>query len=338
MKDDVYEAKDLTFEYCYVISNTGNECVVNMTVADAAKGGSSKTYVKLCKGDADIKIVGPPSNTTSDIPSTPATVTGSGEFSKKPATASDPAAVDIPEYQPSLTIKKYAGPPSSFCNLDLMQDDSYTPTDNIFEYCYLVNNTGNECVVNVALVDSVTGGVGTYVIPKICPGDAVVPISGSPTYLDASIPSTDATLTGVGQYSGLPVNTRDPVAVVFVPPVVLISGLSIEKTVHLGDIPTCFDGQELEYGFSGTVVTYCYKVTNTGEVPLNVKVTDGPVGTDESFLLPPGLTTWVKKVSSITADLSSDGIAVGTPKDSEKTVTDLDGAGVKLVPTKPVCE
>jgi len=301
-------------------------------------GVATRTIPKLCKADAAVTIIGPATTTTTDVPSTPATVAGTGEFSKKTSSASDPAAVDVPDYKPSLTIKKYAGPAGSSCNLDLMQDDTYVSKDNIFEYCYLISNNGNECVVNATLVDPALGGIASQSFAKICPGDVVNPISGYPTFLDSNVPSIDAVLTGTGEFTGGPVNVKDPAAVQYVPPVILNIGISIEKTVHLGNVPTCFDGQELEYGFSGTVVTYCYKVTNSGEVPLNVVVTDGPVGTNESFLLPPGLSTWVKKDSSITADLTSEGVAVGTPTDAEKTVTDMDPAGVKLVPDKPVCE
>jgi len=340
MEDDTYLATNLKFEYCYVIKNLGNECLLDLTLTDSALGGiGTRSISKLCKDDAPVTIIGAATTTTTDVPSIPATVTGTGEYSTQPITASDPAEVVVPDYVPSLTIKKYAGPEGSACNLDLMEDETYTAEDKRFEYCYVIDNNGNECVVNVVLADPALGGIASQSLAKICPDDGEIKIPGLPTSIDSSIPSTDAVLTGTGEFTGVAVNVQDPAEVIYVPPVILNLAISIEKTVHLGNVPTCYDGQELEYGFSGTVVTYCYKVTNPGDVPLNVVVTDGPVGTNESFMLPPGLSTWVKKVSSITADLSSPGVAIGTPLvESEDSVTDMDPAGVKLVPEKPVCE
>jgi len=338
MKDDIFLAEDRKFEYCYVISNTGNECVVDMVLTDESIGGiGSLSIAKICPGDNPYTTTGPASTTIVDVPSTDATVTGKGEYSDIEVNVKDPASVDIPAYVPGLSVKKYAGPPDSSCNIDNMEDDTFVTRERGFEYCYVVNNTGNECIVGVTLIDNAVGGIGSYAVAKICPGDAPLLINGTSSSSEtrSNVPSTEATVTGTGEYSNSDVTVTDPASVEFLEP--LVPGINIEKTVHLGEIPECFNGRELEYGFSGTVVTYCYEVTNTGNVPLDVVVTDGPVGLSESFPLPVGSSVFVKKVSSITGSLESPGIAGGTSKEGGDKLEDTDTAGVELVPEKQVC-
>lgn len=340
MQDETYLAKDTKFEYCYVITNIGNECVVNVELSDeGALGGIGKQSIpKLCPDDTAVMITGPPTKSTTDVPSIDATISGTGEFSDSIVSSSDAAAVDIPDFAPKLSIKKYAGPQGSGCNVEMMQDETYLAEDTKFEYCYVINNIGNECVVNVTLTDHAMGGIGSHSITKICPGENATMINGLPSSTNTSVPSSDATLTGNGEYSGIDVNVKDPVAVEYVEPVVLgTAGIKIAKTVHLDDIATCFSGQELEYGFKDTVVTYCYEVTNTGNVALDVVLTDISVGTSETFPLAVGSSTFVKKVSTITGNLASLGVAVGTPVDGGAVVEDSDPAGVELLPVKPTC-
>jgi len=340
-------AEDRKFEYCYVVSNTGNECVVNTVLKDASIGGiGSLSIAKICPGDNPYSNSGPAATTIVTVPSTDATVTGKGEFSGIEVNVKDPASVDIPAFKPALSVKKYVGPPGSSCNIDKMEDDRFMTRDREFEYCYVINNTGNECIIGVSLIDTAIGGIGSHPIAKICPGDepllingekssTPLPTKGSPSSSEPTVLSTDATVTGTGEYSNSAVTATDLVTVEYVEP--LVPGINVEKTVHLGEISTCFNGQELEYGFSGTVVTYCYEVTNTGNAPLAVVMTDGPVGLSESFDLPVGSTVFVKKVSSITGDLKSPGVAGGTPKEGGDKVEDSDLAGVQLVPEKPAC-
>jgi hypothetical protein len=152
---------------------------------DNAVGGVKTTFAKLCKENPPVKIVGPASSTVVDITSTPGTVSGKGEYTGTSVSASDPAAIDIPDFQPSLEIKKYAGPVGSNCNVTTMQDETYVATNLKFEYCYVIKSVGNECVLNLTLSDSALGGVGTRSIGKLCKSDAPVSIIGLPTTTSA---------------------------------------------------------------------------------------------------------------------------------------------------------
>jgi hypothetical protein len=179
-------------------------------------------------------------------------------------------------------------------------------------------------------------------IPSECPGALipVEPVTPSPVEPVTSSPVTSSPVEPV---TPSPV-TSSPVEPVTPSPVVELStagcpfspNVNIEKTVHLGEIVTCNTGQELEYGFEGTVITYCYEVTNTGATEMRIGVTDEGVGTNGGCDLAPGETCWIRELSSITGQLNSDGVATGM-SDGCPEVTDSDAAGVNLLPELQPC-
>jgi hypothetical protein len=116
--------------------------------------------------------------------------------------------------------------------------------------------------------------------------------------------------------------------------------IMIEKTVHFGQLLKCFNGSELQHGVRDQVITYYYKVTNTGNIALvNVHVTDDKVGTDETLTDPlaPGKTMWVTKISSISDNLTSMEAAVGSPDGGGSDVQHADDAGVMML-VRPDCQ
>ncbi len=336
MKDTTYPAPNTKFQYCYVLKNIGNECVSNITISDSAVGGiGTQSVALLCPTDSALNISGPLASTLIDIASTNAVATGKGVYSGSTVSAKDPAAVDVPAFAPKLKLKKYAGPVGSSCGVSAMQDDNFVTTDTKFEYCYIISNPSNECVTNITLSDNAVGGIVSQQIGSLCPSEVPKTIVGPPSMTEGKVPSLDGTVQGLGEYTKIAVTSSDPAAVEYVKPTV--PGIKIDKTVHLGEIGTCVTGQELEYGFAGTVISYCYEVTNTGDVDLSVLLTDAPVHTSETFPLAVGQSTFIKKVSTIAADLTSPGVAFGTPT-SGVAVTASDPASVKLVAQNTRCE
>ncbi len=335
MKDGLYTASSPNFQYCYIVKNTGNECVANVTISDASVGGiSAQIIALLCPTDSQLSIVAPPATSIVNISSTKAFVQGTGIFSNKVASAEDPARVNFPTFVPKLLLKKYAGPVGSNCDISAMNDDIFVTGDTRFEYCYIITNPSNECAIDIILSDSAPGGILSQSVGKVCPGDPPKLIVGLPSVTNVDVPSENGTVSGVGEYSKGVATSSDPAAVQYVKPT--FPGIKIEKTVHLGDV-ACVTGQELEYGYAGTPITYCYEVTNTGDVELTVVLTDDPVQTSESFTLAVGGSTFVKKTSTITSDLASPGVVVGTPT-SGSPVTASDPAGVKIIAEKTKCE
>jgi len=150
-------------------------------------------------------------------------------------------------------------------------------------------------------------------------------------------------------YSGGVVEDEDPAGIRVIAQVVELPppnpAISIEKTVHLNQLPTCRDGSELQYGYKNKVVTYCFEVTNNGDVDLDVVVTDpyltnkgcsitphGPINMD------PNETKWFKSDCKIFETKTTPATATGTH--GTLSVDDTDPAGVAMVPdrTPAICE
>jgi hypothetical protein len=216
----------------------------------------------------------------------------------------------------------------------------YGPTGDIVTFCYEVTNTGNAYLDNVKVTDPNISMPPDTSIPRMEPGakhwvkfQTTIP---SQKKVEAATVVADPILVNgndIATYSSGPVTDSDDAGVDPVASPPSNPAIKIEKTVHLGKIPTCFNGQELEYGLDGEVVTYCYKSCNKGDIALDVVVTDTGIGfASDSFNLPVGDCGWARKDHSIKLNLTSDGVAVGSPTDGNSDdVSDSDPAGVELV-------
>ncbi len=126
----------------------------------------------------------------------------------------------------------------------------------------------------------------------------------------------------------------------FVPPE---PDVALEKTVLEGADATCpgIEGtDERVAGDAGTRVTYCFTVTNTGEVPLNpVELSDSDLGVtqddmtlvsgDDSVDLGPGEELVYSYSSTITASLVNTATVTGHPIDDGAPVTASNDAEVQ---------
>jgi uncharacterized repeat protein (TIGR01451 family) len=131
------------------------------------------------------------------------------------------------------------------------------------------------------------------------------------------------------------------------------ASIDIQKTVVLGTDGSC-PGHESVHGPAGTPVTYCFEVTNTGNVRLDeVVVEDATVGlapTVVAATLPPSGSASFSFASSIRGDLVNTASATGTPVDTQTdpgaptpfepdvvpSPTDSDTASVDETPTLTV--
>ncbi|WP_461205086.1 SdrD B-like domain-containing protein [Clostridium sp. DL1XJH146] len=123
--------------------------------------------------------------------------------------------------------------------------------------------------------------------------------------------------------------------------------INIEKTVYFGHDGGSQAGGELVIGENGALVTYVFKVTNTGDVNLNdVEIEDTDLGIDKSAMtlisgtepLAPGATLTYYYESTIAGDLTNTANTTGTPVDNGGTQipnvdkpTDSDTAAVDEV-------
>jgi hypothetical protein len=164
-------------------------------------------------------------------------------------------------YKPDIDIEKYVSVDNR-----ATWDDADTPSGpNVTEgspvyFKFIVTNTGNVALTNITIDDDVFALNGCSIPASLDPGNYFECFVGPVTALQGQHKNT-ATVTG--EYDGSTVNDNDKAHYYGLPG---NPGIHIEKS---GPV----------YAYSGDLITYTYKVTNIGDVPLaDVVVTDDKCG------------------------------------------------------------
>jgi hypothetical protein len=220
-----------------------------------------------------------------------ATATGTDQTGAK-ATAVASATVKV--IHPSISFTKSP----SATKVETGTDVTYT---------YVVSNTG-DTGLTVDITDDHFGTIASGV--PFAAGE-------SHTYTHTATLTADitnvATATGVDQ-TGASVSARATATVKVIHP-----GIALTKTPSSPKIE------------SGTDVTYTYVVTNTGDTPLTVDITDDKLGSIATGVsLPPGASQTFTKTTTLTADTTNTATAVGTDQTGAK-VRATASATVKVI-------
>ncbi|MDD1759884.1 MAG: choice-of-anchor E domain-containing protein, partial [Methanothrix sp.] len=280
-----------TVTWTYLVTNTGNVNLTNVTVTDNVTGVVGTIPLLLPGEIRTLTATGPAS---------------SGQYANLGnATGTPPVGDDVSDEDPSHYFGQNPG-------ISLVKstngNDANDPTGpGIMEngtviWTYLVTNTGNVNLTNVSVTDNITGLVGT--IPLLLPGEnKTLTVNG---------------IASAGQYVNLGNATGTP-------PVG--DDVSDEDLSHyIGQSPSISlikstNGDDANnatgpYITVGDTVTWNYLVTNTGDVNLtNVTVTDnitGVVGTIP-LLLPGENRTLTATGPASAGQYANLGNATGTP-------------------------
>jgi len=262
----------------------------------------------------------------------------------------DPAELVVPVLGPAIMLVKtvYQGHDGGMScpGTDLEIGIANAPVT----YCFVVINTGDTHLNDVTLSDTdldpdlmqnlgllAPGQVVTVHTETVISGDLIntADVSGNPSNPDGS------------DIPGLPdVTDDDPAEVREVAPAIML-----EKTVYAGhDSGASCPGVELVTGANGDLVTYCFEVTNIGDVHLtNVTINDNdltpPVSIVLSGVLAPGASTNAYIETTIQIDLVNTADVVGTPStpdgdplpdlpeptDEDPAEVDQVGPGIQLI-------
>jgi len=109
-------------------------------------------------------------------------------------------------------------------------------------------------------------------------------------------------------------------------------GIELEKTVALGHNADCAAAVELVSHTNGAPVTWCFKITNTGTVPLDdVVLTDTPIAYAAGItgILEPGGSVSLQVNRSISGDLVNTAMVEAEPVNGTPSVSDSDPAEVR---------
>ncbi len=231
-------------------------------------------------------------------------------------------------------------------------------------YCFRVVNSGDTSLFPVTLDDADLGI--TQAEMNLVSGDASVPLApgGELVYAYEATIAGDllntVTVTGTpvddtGDVLGVPdiTDVDDAQVDELLPP---SPGIALEKTVLDGAAASCpgVEGtDELVSAAAGAPVTYCFRVTNTGDVALDPVVLDDPdLGIDGSDMtlisgslpLAPGAALVYRYESVVDGDLLNTATVTGTVVGGGQgeEVTDTDDAAVEelvlTVDVDPLCD
>lgn len=210
-------------------------------------------------------------------------------------------------------------------------------------YCFKITNTGEVPLDPVELDDPDLGITDEDM--TLVSGDNTVNLEpgGELVYSYSSTITTE--LLNTATVTGYPVDDGDPVTDTndaAVEPLLAVPEIALEKTVLDGAGAACpgVEGtDELVSGEVNAPVTYCFTITNSGEVPLDPVELDDPdlgithedmtlVSGDDTVPLEPGDELVYSYESTITTDLLNTATVTGYPESGEP-VTDTNDAQVQ---------
>ncbi|MBA8845970.1 putative repeat protein (TIGR01451 family) [Ochrobactrum sp. RH1CCR137] len=259
-----------TISYSFLVRNTGNVTLTNVTVNDPllTNAGIAVTpgpQTLAPGGTATFTATYQPTQADIDAGKVENTATGTGTPPTGVPIVSPPDTVVVPPDQTSgMTIEKTG-------TLNDKDGDGLLDQGESISYSFLVRNTGNVTLTNVTVNDPLLANAGIAVTPgpqTLAPGASVTfTATYEPTQAEIDAGKVENTATGTGTPpTGVPIVS--PPDTVVVPPDETAS-MTIDKQAELDDR----NGNGLID--PGESIAYTFVVKNTGAVTLsNVSVDD----------------------------------------------------------------
>ncbi|WP_440409086.1 DUF7507 domain-containing protein [Neorhizobium petrolearium] len=275
-----------TISYSFVVENTGNVTLTDVTVDDplltnAGVSVSPGPQTLAPGGMVTFTATYQPTQADIDAGQVENTATGTGTPPSGPPIDSPPDTVVVPPDQtPGLTIEKTG-------TLNDADGDGLIDLGETISYSFLARNTGTVTLTNVTVDDPLLANAGISVTPgpqTLGPGGtATFTATYTPTQADIDAGQVENTATGTGTPpSGPPIDS--PPDTVVVPPDET-PGLTIDKTGTLNDA----DGDGLID--AGETISYSFLVRNTGSVTLTGVTVDDPLLAGAGISVTPGPQT-----------------------------------------------
>ena len=349
--------QDSECTYCFKVTNTGGVNLDKISLSNTELDFESLDVPNLKVGESATVVY---KATTTEklrnvVHATGNPVFGNGEDipGLRDVSDSDPSFVEIVPHDPSVAIDNvvYRGQEPGKCSEGI--ETLFGVSGEECTYCFIATNTGNTYLTNVQFTNDKLDIVTTSNVQTIAPGEAieiVLPSSiDSTSFNVATVVGTPCTSTGEPIPSLESVTDKDPSRVHMVTP-----DITVENTVYKGDAgeSECESATLSESGFPGTVVSFCFKVTNIGDTKLgNISLENDDLGDDSGSWpaedLEPGESTIVVVTSTITTagnnpvrentvrvranPISSSGQDLSGVED----VSDLDSSALKTIPMEP---
>ena len=308
--------------YTYVVTNTGNVSMNNVSISDAHSGtgtlgavdpasvatlavGASMTFTADYTVTQDDIDAGAPITNIATANATPA----SGTYT--PVTADESVTVEAPA--PAMTLAKTAS------------NDTDVQAGDVITYTYVAVNTGNVSMSNVSVSD-VHSGTGT--LSAISPASVATLAVGDSATFTATYTVTQDDIDASTAITNIATLAATPAGGSYTP-------VSADETVTSQTPMPSFDFTKTASDTTdvqeGDVITYSYSVTNTGNVSLaDVMVSDVHSGAGTLGAITPATVDLpVGQTVVFTADytVTQDDIDAGTNITNTATVTATPASG-----------
>ncbi len=322
--------------FTYVATNTGNVTLTGVAIAEGTFTGTGTLSPLSCTQpvalapDAQLICTATYTLTQADVDSrhlvNNASVSGTPPNGAPDVNATAQFSTPTPA-SPALTLSKTAAP------------TTVTAPGQQVTYSFLVSNSGNVTMSNIAVTEGAFNGSGAL-SAVLCPLTTLVP--GQKTTCTATYTTTQAdidnrtTLTNTASVTGTPPGSTTPI-----PPTSSTANVTVAPTPSLTVAKTA---SPTTVNRAGQQVTYTFAVTNTGGVTLSnlaineTSFTGGgtvPVATCDASSLAAGASTTCRATyMTVQADIDNRGFdntatAQGTaPRASTPTVSGPSSAHV----------
>ncbi|MEU9833633.1 hypothetical protein AB0D67_19110 [Streptosporangium sp. NPDC048047] len=332
-------AANQTVTYSFLVTNTGNVELRNLSASDTAFSGTGTPPVITCPDTplapgASATCTGTYVTTQADIDagSIRNTGTASGTQPLGGVTLSNPSTATVTATPTaSLALAKSASPAT------------VTAANQTVTYSYLVTNTGNVTLRRLSATDTAFSGTGTPPVIT-CPATPLAPGASATctgTYVTTQADIDAGTITNTATASGTP---PEGPAVTSEP-----SNATVTATANAA-LTLAKSASPTRVTAAGQTVTYSYLVTNTGNVTLRrVSATDTafsgsgtpPVITCPATPLAPGAsltctgTYRVTAADLIAGSITNTATASGTPPSGPAVTSNSSTVTVIAVAPRP---
>ena len=299
--------------YCYEVTNTGDIPLTTHDLVDDQLGALLNDFNFSLEPGASTFIT-QSATINVDVTNSATWTASAGSFSVE---ASDGASVNV--ITPAIELVKTVGTDAHACaatdSLQVLSGAQVT-------YCYAVTNTGDVTLTTHDLADDQLGDVLSGFAHDLAPGGSFFITATATITQDVT---NSAAWTAAG--GGFSAEASDSASVDVVAP-----AISLVKTVGT-QANACATSDTIEVT-EGSQVVYCYTVSNTGDVTLNVHdLADdmlGSVLSDYSYDLLPGASLSITATASVTVDTTN--TASWTAWFGEFSATATDTATVTVKP------
>ena len=323
-----FSAPGAAVTYSYLVRNTGNVTLTSVGVTDPLPGQSAVTCPNpsLAPGGSEVCTA---TYTTSLADVNRGSVTNTGT-----ASGTSPTGVTVTA-QSSVTIPASQSPAISLAKT--ASTSPFASAGTPVSYNYVVTNTGNVSLHSIVVNDPMPG-LSSVTCPDstLDPGQSVTcTASYTTTQADVDRGSITNTATASGTPPTGPAKTAQASVTI---PQSQSPSIGLEKSANISS-----------FAAAGTLVTYSYKVTNSGNVSLTaVRVTDPMSGL--SAVTCPSTTLAAQASQTCTAtytttqadvdrgSINNTGTATGTPpsgpaltRQSSVTIPATTNPGITLV-------